>query len=90
MRKILTIEGMACKTCVQYVQSALSNVNGVEKVKVNLKENSATLKVSDTVTDDELIAVVERAGYSVNKIIYCTPYLSKLVDTTIKYEYNKI
>lgn len=68
MQKTLTIGGMACKTCVQHVQNALSNINGVEKVKVNLKENSATLKVSDTVTDEELIAAVERAGYSVNKI----------------------
>ncbi|WP_268891842.1 heavy metal translocating P-type ATPase [Actinomyces sp. zg328] len=59
----LAVSGMTCASCVARVEKKLSKIDGVE-ASVNLATESAHLTVPDSVTDDELIATVIRAGYS--------------------------
>ncbi|TDG34920.1 heavy-metal-associated domain-containing protein [Pedobacter changchengzhani] len=40
------ITGMSCGGCVSHVQKALSNVQGVSKVEVNLQDKSATIEMT--------------------------------------------
>lgn len=42
-KKTLTIEGMHCEHCAKKVESTLKNINGVDKVKVNLSKKEATI-----------------------------------------------
>ncbi len=49
MKIIVEIEEMHCEHCAQRVTNALLEINGVRKVKVNLKKKKA-----DIVTDNEL------------------------------------
>lgn len=35
---ILSVEGMTCSSCIRHVESALSELEGIEKVEVKLKE----------------------------------------------------
>lgn len=58
----LAITGMTCAACSSRVQKKLNRLDGVEAV-VNLPLNSAHVEVSSDVTDDDLIAVVEKTGY---------------------------
>ena len=60
----LAIEGMTCEHCVQHVTDALSEVVGVSKVDVNLTRKSAEVTCSDAHMSQQLIAAVEKAGYS--------------------------
>ena len=43
IKKVITIEGMMCEHCKMKVERALSEVNGVSKVKVNLKNKTANI-----------------------------------------------
>lgn len=60
----LAIEGMTCASCVAHVERALSKVDGVEAVSVNLATERAHLRVSPVVEMATLIQKVEQAGYS--------------------------
>ncbi|WP_420807194.1 heavy metal translocating P-type ATPase [Actinomyces gaoshouyii] len=59
----LAVGGMTCASCVARVEKKLRRIDGVE-ASVNLATESAHLTVPDSVTDNELIAAVARAGYS--------------------------
>ncbi|MFZ3414591.1 heavy metal translocating P-type ATPase [Arthrobacter sp. 3Tela_A] len=59
----LDIQGMTCASCVNRVERKLGKIEGVQ-ASVNLPLNSATVRVPAGVTDDQLVATVEAAGYS--------------------------
>lgn len=67
MKKKIYIEGMSCGHCVRHVSSALSEVEGVSNVEVNLEGKYATVEVSG-VEDGALKFSIEDAGYDVVKI----------------------
>ena len=64
MKKIISIDGMHCEHCVNAVKTALEALDGVKSAKVELKKNSATVKLSDNVSDDVLRAAVTDAGFT--------------------------
>ena len=68
MTKTIKIEGMMCQHCVAHVTKALSGVEGVSAVDVNLKKKTATVTLEKEVSNDVLTAVVTQAGYEVKKI----------------------
>jgi copper ion binding protein len=63
MKKTMSIEGMTCEHCAGRVKEVLQKVNGVKKVKVKLKKNTADITVDDSVTEDTLVKAVSEAGY---------------------------
>lgn len=65
--KTISIEGMSCKNCAERVQNALNSLEQVN-AKVSLGKNEAVVKLGRPVSDDELKACVEKAGYTVRKI----------------------
>ena len=68
MKKILSIDGMACEHCVNAVKTALENLDAVKSAKVDLKKKSAAVKLSRDVSNIDLIKAVEDAGFSVTSI----------------------
>jgi copper chaperone len=66
MAKKLLIEGMSCGHCVKHVTEALTELNGVTNVKVDLASKSAL--VEGDASDADIKAAVEDAGYDVVKI----------------------
>ncbi len=68
VKKTLKIEGMMCQHCVAHVTKALSEVEGVSAVEVNLKKKSANLELTAEVENETLITAVQEAGYEVKKI----------------------
>lgn len=60
----IDISGMHCASCVGRVEKALAEVDGVIEATVNLATEKATVRfVAEAVTDADLRAAVERAGY---------------------------
>ncbi len=55
------LRGMHCASCVQQVQSALDQLEGIEKAEVNLPDRSASVLAS--VEPAQVIAAVEEAGF---------------------------
>jgi len=62
MNQTLKISGMTCSHCKMHVEKALSGVNGVESVRVDLAKAEAV--VTGSANHEELKKAVEDAGYS--------------------------
>jgi copper chaperone len=65
MKKKILIEGMSCGHCVKHVKEALSELEGVTNVEVNLAAKSAVLEASVDVDDEKIKFAVDDAGYEV-------------------------
>ncbi|UKJ63353.1 heavy metal translocating P-type ATPase [Cellulosimicrobium cellulans] len=59
----LAIEGMTCASCVARVEKRLNRVDGASAT-VNLPLESAHVVLTSDVTDADLVAAVEKAGYT--------------------------
>lgn len=68
MKKKISIEGMSCQHCVSHVKEALSELNGVTNVDVDLEAKSAVLEASADVKDEDIKYAVDDAGYEVVSI----------------------
>ncbi|MCL2832322.1 MAG: cation transporter [Treponema sp.] len=61
----IKIEGMSCNHCVAAVSKALTDLGGLEKIKVDLKSNTASFNYDPQKTLPEKIkAAVAEAGYT--------------------------
>lgn len=65
MRKKISIEGMSCNHCVNHVTQALTEIDGIKNVNVNLEEKYAMVDAESSDLDDAIKFAVEEAGYEV-------------------------
>ncbi|MEV0004723.1 heavy metal translocating P-type ATPase [Micromonospora sp. NPDC050980] len=59
----LTIGGMTCASCAARIEKKLNRLDGVEAT-VNYATEKATVRYVDEVAPDDLIATVEKTGYT--------------------------
>ena len=67
MLKTISITGMKCEHCSAAVTKALSELEGVTAVKVDLAGGKATAEV-ENVTDEALTEAIEDIGFDVTGI----------------------
>ena len=63
MEKTISVKGMTCPHCVKHVTKALSGMDGVTDVVVNLEAGTAKFSASRDIPDTEFAAVLDDAGY---------------------------
>jgi copper chaperone len=63
--KSIKIKGMSCQHCVMAVTKALSAVNGVKDVNVDLKNGVATYEEIKAGAPEVVAAAIKKAGYEV-------------------------
>ena len=63
MEKTINVKGMTCPHCVKHVTKALSGMDGVTDVVVDLDTGTASFKASRDIPHTELAAVLDDAGY---------------------------
>ncbi|MDT2827302.1 MAG: copper chaperone CopZ [Enterococcus viikkiensis] len=69
MKKQFAINGMSCNHCVAKVEQAINQLDGIDKVKINLKKNNGTVKFDEAqVSADKIAAAVTEAGYETEVI----------------------
>lgn len=60
----IKVEGMSCGHCQMAVNKAISGVDGVSNVEVNLKDGQVTVNFDEGKTNTDVIkAAVVEAGY---------------------------
>lgn len=69
IKKVITIEGMMCEHCKMKVERALSELNGVFKVKVNLKNKTATIYSTKSISNDDIKNSISKLDYKVINIV---------------------
>ncbi|SHK32190.1 Cu+-exporting ATPase [Hathewaya proteolytica DSM 3090] len=65
MKKVLVVDGMMCAHCQSHVEKALSAVDGVSEVVVNLESKEAIVQLTRDVSGNDLKNAVTEAGYTV-------------------------
>lgn len=65
--RTLKIEGMTCKNCSIRVENQLNREEGIW-AKVDLKKQTAQVRMKTEKTEKELTDIVRRAGYTVTDI----------------------
>ena len=63
MEKTIHVKGMTCPHCVKHVTKALSGMDGVTDVVVDLEAGTAKFSASRDIPDTEFAAVLDDAGY---------------------------
>jgi copper chaperone len=66
MKMTLAITGMTCDNCVKHVTNALSSVEGVRSVKVDLASGLGEIEGDAPVAS--LIAAIEDEGYQARTV----------------------
>ena len=64
MKKTFDVGGMTCSACSARVEKAVSALDGVDNVSVNLLTNSMSVEYSDNITEENIIRAVTEAGYT--------------------------
>ena len=65
MKKKIEIEGMSCGHCVNHVKEALSDLDGVTHVDVNLEDKIAIVDSEVKLKDEDIKFAIDDAGYEV-------------------------
>lgn len=63
MTSTIKIKGMACSHCVAAVSKALSVIDGVRDVKVDLEQGQVTFESEKSVDMNQVKQEIEKAGY---------------------------
>lgn len=62
--RVINIDGMTCGGCVKSVDSALTRLNGVQSVDVDLEGNKASVTYdSSAVAVDAIVEAIEEEGF---------------------------
>lgn len=65
--KSIKIRGMSCQHCVMAVTKALTDIEGVDHVQVDLKTATASYDETKAVDAELISAAVRKAGFEVVK-----------------------
>ena len=68
IKKVITIEGMMCEHCKAKVEKALLELNDVSKVKVNLKDKTATIYSKNSINESDITNAITKLDYKVTNI----------------------
>lgn len=66
-KKTFIVEGMSCEHCKNRVETCINELDGVA-AKVNLKKKEAVVSFEKEISDEQIKAVIEKAGYEVVEI----------------------
>lgn len=65
--KVVTVGGMTCDHCKNWVEKSINSIDGAS-AKVDLKKKEAVVSMSREISDEEIIAAIQKAGYKVVEI----------------------
>jgi copper chaperone len=65
MGSILKVKGMSCQHCVMSVTKALSQLDGIQNIEVDLEKGEVRFDNTKAVTPDRIAKAIEEAGYQV-------------------------
>jgi copper ion binding protein len=59
----IKVKGMSCQHCVNAVKKALSQIEGIGDVEVDLSRGEVSIEDSEPIDMEAVKAVVKKAGY---------------------------
>lgn len=65
MRKLVAVEGMKCEGCADTVKNKFENLDGIQKVEVDLETKTAFVETERELTVEELNSSLSDTKYEV-------------------------
>jgi copper chaperone CopZ len=65
VKKTYLVPDVSCEHCVRAITNELTQISGVESVTVDIPTKVVTVAHQDSVTDQQIVAGIEEAGYEV-------------------------
>lgn len=65
VKDIYRVPGVNCQNCVRHITEELVKIPGVGSVEVNLEAKTVTVEHDGAVSDQQMRAGIEEAGYEV-------------------------
>jgi copper chaperone len=65
MASVLKVKGMSCQHCVMSVKKALSQLEGVQNIEVDLQKGEVHFDNTKAVASNRIEKAIEEAGYQV-------------------------
>ncbi|WP_461614650.1 heavy-metal-associated domain-containing protein [Clostridium sp. Marseille-QA1073] len=65
MKKKILVEGMKCENCAKHVKKAVTNVEGVTNVDINLSDKYVLLDTVADVSDEAIKNAINTEKYNV-------------------------
>ena len=62
------VTGMSCGHCEGAIRSELGEIAGIENIDVSAASGRLVVTRADTVTDEQIIAAVDEAGYAATRV----------------------
>ncbi len=66
MKRKFNVVGMSCMHCQKAVKNALEENEKIHDSKVDLQSGEVEITCDESLTLDEIVEIVEKAGYKVN------------------------
>ncbi|WP_027180514.1 heavy-metal-associated domain-containing protein [Maridesulfovibrio bastinii] len=66
--KTVEVNGMSCQHCAKSVTDALSKIDGISNVVVDLEKKCATYEDSKDVDSEEIRKVISKIGFEPGKV----------------------
>lgn len=67
-KMIVKIEGMHCEHCAKRVENALKDIEGVTKIKIDLKNKQAVILGKCEIDKEKIKSTITELGYEIIEI----------------------
>ncbi len=67
MAETVNVKGMSCHHCVMSVTKALTHLEGIQNVQVDLQKGEVRFDNTKAITSDKIEKAITEAGYQVVK-----------------------
>lgn len=68
MKKIIAVSGMHCTHCAKAVEDALTEIDGIGKVRADLNKNTVTASMKSDIDDKLIIEAIAAKGFEAGEI----------------------
>jgi copper chaperone len=65
MASVLKVKGMSCQHCVMAVTKALSQIEGIQKVEIDLPSGAVRFENTKAAAQDQIEKAILKAGFEV-------------------------
>ena len=66
MKLYLTISGMSCEHCINYVTKVLNELEGINVIDITLE--GALIETNYSIAEDKIKEAIDEAGYELTEI----------------------
>jgi copper chaperone len=65
VERVYSVPGVNCEHCVNAINKELSQIEGIQKIDVDLQTKKVKVQASESVPDERIRAGIDEAGFDI-------------------------